>query len=859
MFSDNFTKYDFPLLGLVRLPEVTITKQEKEALGVLPDCSNYEFLCALARINFNKNINKLPKNQWNEYYERTEYELGIFEELGFTDYVLLVWKVINKLKELGGFCDYGRGSCAGSFVFALLGITGVLDVIDKGLIFERFISKVRSKKEKIGDITYLYGDLLCDADLNLGGCRQDIINWLKEEYKGKICKISALSTMTGKILIKDVYKCFNEVNEDEAKRVADLIEKHFGVVEDIEKMPEKNEDFKKWTEQFPKTFEIALQLRDLLRQKTSHASGYFISYYELDGFVPLELNKDKELSMSFEMNDASKFGTKLDLLGLTQNEILTELFKTIPEKVEDIELDNNPIVYDNLQTDFLPYGLYQISADCARKVTNKIKPKNINELSDINAIARPGALDYLDLYVDGSAKSPHEIFNSIVKDTRGLFLYQEQLMKALVAIGFSLDEAEIARKIVGKKDLKKVKEWEDKIKNKIIENKLPEEIGSIIWKVLNDSAKYSFNKSHSLSTAKLGALTVWAKYKHPLQFYTACLNSAKNQPSPTEEISLIEKELHNFDIKLLPPDIIKSTERFEIEDGNIRYSIQSIKGVAEKTLSKIQSFKSDYSSKFDIFNAANKSKLGIGVLSALIQSGCLSKFSNDISRSKLVLEAQLYNILTDKEKKRVMEIGEKFQYNLLEIMKFLSKTQPESDKPFIKESRMDTIRGKYVGYSDIYKQNSKNEKLANYFYETTLLGFSYSNKLINILKEEYPDIIPINEAIGELDNTKLVCGGRLTEYATGTSKNKNKYIKGFINDGSGNTIKVMLFEKKFDYNDELNGYRKLEEDDIVMVRGGKKGADCIFCDSIVSQKVRIYTKLSQLTNYNKKEEQDKST
>jgi DNA polymerase III alpha subunit len=848
MFTEQFQKYDFPLLGLVRLPQVKITDAEKNSIGINLNCSNYEFLRELTKQNFQKNEHKLSNP--DAYQKRAQYELEIFEELGFTDYVLLVWKVINKLKELGGYRDAGRGSCVGSFVFALIGITGVLDVIDKGLIFERFISRVRSKKEIIDGTTYLHGDLLCDADLNLGGCRQDIIDWLKQEYQGKICKIAAFSTLTSKILIKDIYKTYDEVNEDEAKRVADMIEKQFGIVNDIEETIKENKEFKKWSEAHPKTFEICLQLRDLLRQKTSHASGYFISYYDLDGFVPVELNKDKELSLAYEMNDASQLGTKLDLLGLTQCEILTEFFKTIPEKPDDIELDTNPIVYEALQKDFLPYGLYQISADCAKRVTNKVRPKNISELSDINAIARPGALDYLDSYVDGTVKSPHKIFDDIVKETRGLFLYQEQLMKAIVAIGFTLDDAEIVRKIVGKKQKKEFPKWEQKIKDKIKENNLPSEVYEIVWKVLNDSSGYSFNKSHSLGVSYLGALTVWAKYKYPLQFYTACLNSAKNQPAPTDEIAAIENELKYFNIKLLPPDIIKSKNEFTIEDGNIRFSLQSIKGIANKTLEKIQNFKHEYSSKFDIFNAANEAKLGIGVLSALIQSGCLSSYCKDITRSQLVKEAQLYNLLTDKEKKRVIEIGEQFNYDLVGIIKYLSSPQNGSEKSFIKNSRMETIRKKFKGYYEIYKQNSKNEKLAQNFYEFSLLGFTFSDTLYSILKEEYKDVMPINQVIGELDNTKVQVCGRISDIRSGTSKNKNKYIKAKLEDGSGNSINIMIMERNFSLNEELNDGKKLEDGDIIMAEGTKK-PDIIFCDKIVSQKIKIYQKLSELKNSEK--------
>lgn len=844
MFTEEFQKYDYPLLGLVRLPKVEIGNKEKKEIG-LKNCSNYEFLSILAKKAFQEKKDNLPKNKINEYYKRLEYELEIFEELGFTDYVLLVWKVVNKLKELGGFVDYGRGSCAASFVFAVLGITGILDVIDKGLIFERFISRVRSKKQVIKGETYLQGDLLCDVDQNCGGLRENIVEWLNEVYKGKVCKIAALSTMTGKILIKDVYKTINEVDEEEAKRIADLVEKHFGVVEDIEKMPEKNEEFKQWAKKYPETFQICLQLRDLIRQKTSHASGYFISYYNLDGFVPLELNKEKELTLAYEMNDAAKLGIKLDLLGLAQNVILTEFFKDIKEKPEDIELDTNPIVYDNLQNEsILPYGLYQISADTGLRVTKKIKPKNIFELSDINAIARPGALDYLDSYVENNAECPHPIFKEIVKPTRNLFLYQEQLMQALVAVGFTLDEAEICRKIVGKKLIKEVKEWEEKIYDRVKKNKLPEEIGKILWKILNDSAKYSFGLGHSMATSKLSALTVWCKYKHPLQFYKACLNATKSLPNPIEEIAAIQSELKNFNIKLLAPHVLKSKSTFEIEGENIRFSLNSIKGISDKTLEKLRGFCHEYSNKFEIFQAAKECGISINVTSNLIWAGCLDDYLTD-SRSWTVKESNLYSLLTDREKERVLQLGPEFKYNLIEIILYLAKPQNGSDKPFIKPSRYQTLKKDNEHYKLIYEQNSKNEELCRYVMEKSLLGFSYSHNLIDILRKKMNAIQPIDECLTEIEGENVIVGGEIIELRNLKSRNGNKYIKAKIGDGSG-YINSLLFQHKFEENNELNDNKQLEVGDIIICEGIKKENDTIFANKIRNQNVQIWTRKSDI-------------
>lgn len=866
-FGQQFEKYDFPLLGLVRLPQVSISDEEKRQLGLNPNCSNFEFLKALTLKEFTNKKNKLAPDMVAKYFERAEYELNTFEELGFTDYVLLVWKVMNKLGELKGFRDYGRGSCAGSFVFGLLDITGVLDVIEKGLFFERFVSKTRSKKQVIDGITYLQGDLIADADLNLGGFRQDIVNWLNQIYKGKICKISAFSTLTGKILVKDIYKVMDDADENEAKRISDLVERNSGIVEDISHMPDKNPEFKQWSEENAETFHIALKLRNLIRQKTSHASGYFVSYYELDGFVPLELNKDKELTLAFEMSDASKFGTKLDLLGLTQNEILTDFFKQIPEIPSDIELDVNSIVYKNLQSDFLPYGLYQIGADCTYWATRKIQPKNILELSDINAIARPGALDYLDLYVDKSAKCPHPIFEQIVKNTRNLFLYQEQLMQALVAIGFSLDDAEICRKIVGKKLVKEVRQWKEKIRNKIEENKLPKELGDIVWKVLEDSSKYSFNRSHSLSTSKLSALTVWAKYKYPLQFYTACLNATKNLANPIDEITAIQKELSHFKINLLPPHILKSTENFKIEDGNIRFALNSIKGISDKTLVKLRNFCHPYSNKFEIMEAMQECGLGIGITSSIIACGAMDDFLTDKSRAATIMELSLYNLLTPNEKMFILRkndnneciLGKQFNYDLIDIINYLKVIQPGDLKPKIKESRLKTLRKKFFPYRELYKHNVKNEDLCNYIMERNYLGFSYSQSIVDILKKAYTDIIPISTIQTLNQDDKVIIGGELSGYRITKSRQGNVMARCNISDGSG-TAKIFMMEEswektahgdklvnRFLANEELNKGVKLEDGMIVMIEGKIGRDNSIFANKIVNQGIEIGLKISDIT------------
>jgi DNA polymerase III alpha subunit len=853
-FNSKFNNYEISNFGLVRLPQVHIDNKYKIELGLTEKSSNFELLKALSYKGYEGKKARFNKEKFDKYKKQLDFELDLVEELSFTDYFLLVWMIINKVKEMDAFCDFGRGSCAASLIFYLLGVTGV-DPIDKELIFSRFISKVRAKKQIINGNIYLQGDLAPDVDLNLGGIREEIIKWLKELYPGRISKIINLNTFTGKILIKDTYKTLENASEDEAKEISDLIEKHAGFVEDIEKMPEKNEYFQKWVNDHKETFETALKLRNVIHQRSSHASGYFISFDELYGNVPIELNKEKDIAVGFDMEQAANFAIKLDLLGLVSNEIINEIVKNIPEKIEDINLDNNPIIYDQFQNGkLLPYGLYQISADCAYRVLNGVKPKNIYELSDVNAIARPGALDYLDGYIENLSDCPHPLFEKVLKPTRNYCLYQEQMMQMGIAIGFTPEESELLRRVVGKKKVDEVKLWKERIYTKIKENKLPENIGDIFWKILEDSSKYSFNLSHSLATSYLTALTVYLKYKYPLQFYTACLKSAGKLPNTLEAIREIANELKYFGIKLLPPNLLKSEIDFTIEENNIRFGLMYIKGVSDKTIEKINKFKTKHSNKFDIFNAAKESKVSIGVLSAMIQAGALDDLPDN--RTRIVAEAQLWNLLKEKEKIAAMDLGKKYNYDLFEVMKELKMAKNDDNKAIIKESRYETIKRNFDPYYKIYLQNKKNNKYANYFYENSLLGYSYSTNLKDAFIEYLPDLIDIKEVVDSPHRKNVLFVATILRVVNGTAKNANKtrYLKMQLSDETANITGLMFGKDRIDES-KLREKKLPEEGDVIICRGLKNN-DVVYVNEFGIQNNKIFMRLVDVEKLNPKKENE---
>ena len=847
-FDSQFSNMKLPLYG-VRLPEFNIESRLKKQYGLKEESSNYDFLMQVCRANFKK-LN-IPKEDFPKYSERVKYELETIKELGFLDYILLVWTVINYCNENSIPLGLGRGSAAGSLILYLLGVTKV-DPIKYELFFERFISKIRAKKQVVDGITYLDGSLMCDVDIDI--CyynRPKVIKFLEQLFAGRTSKILTLTTLSGKLLIKECGKIIDEKPETEMNEISSLIPKAFGQVMDLKEAYGEVELLKKWCDENPRSYKTALKLRNLIKNKSVHASGMMLSYHPIEQSCPTELTSDKEQVSSYDMNWASISNVKLDLLGLRSVSIVDRVCKLVGIKVDELNF-NDPFIYQQLQDFKTPHGCFQIEAETNFKVCKKVKPRNLEELSGVLALARPGALEFVDQYANFTTNNQyegiHEFFDSVLSGSGGVALYQEQLMKMSNKIGFTLDEAEVLRRIVGKKKVEEVKKWQEKISEKIKENNLAPEIGDILWRILENSANYSFNKSHSMSYAALAACTVYLKFKYPQHFFLALLEMTKHEPAPLEEISKIQKELRHFGVTLLGPHILKSDTDFSIQGNDIRFGLSSIKGISEKTMEKLKNFKSDQSNKFEVFQAAKEVGISIGVLSALIQAGALDGFST--SRSRVVLEAQLWNVLTDKEKVLSMEHGPDQGYDLLKTIKKLSETKNENSKLLIKETRLETIKKKYDLYLKIYQQNNKSESFANWYYENKLLGYSYNNTLIDIFRPKMPSLVSTAQ-IAELGNNSIIyLVGKVDDCSEWTSKNekKTKVFKMIVSDEFG-SIPVLTFNDKIEFNKSANSDRLPEKEDIVIVKATKK-QDCLFGDTIGIQTLKIYTKLSELKEKN---------
>jgi len=863
-FSSGFERLNLPLHG-VRLPRFKIEERHVKALAVDKNISTYNFLREICLRRFAE-LGLDKGSEKDTYIKRIKYELDILKDLDFVDYILLVWKVVTYCQENDIPLGLGRGSAAGSMVLFLLQITQI-NPVKYNLLFERFVSKARAKKKVVDGVTYLDGSLMCDVDIDVCYYRRaEVLRYLEKEFKGSTSKILTLNTLSGKLVMKECGKVVGGKEESEMNTVSALIPKVFGQVMDVKEAYDEVPQFADWCDKNPKVYNIALKLRNLVKNKGVHPSGILLSYDKMIESCPCELDSSKEPVSSFDMNWVSMFNVKLDVLGLRTVSVVHECCKILKQtqnidiKPEDVDLSDN-FIYDNLQDLKNRHGLFQIEADANYEVCRKVKPKNLEELSAVLALGRPGAMQFIDQYANYTNNKIYEpihtLFDDILKSTGGVALYQEQLMQMAHKIGFTLDEAEILRRIVGKKKVKEVRKWKKKIREKVKENRLNNEwtgskgdvdAGEVLWKILEDSANYSFNKSHSVSYASLAAITTYLKFKYPKEFFLALLKMTRFEPDPIAEIAKVSRELPKFGIKLLSPNLLKSEMDFSIEGDNIRFGLTSIKGISDKSIRKLENFKNKYSNKFEVFQGAGEAGIGVGILSALIQAGSLEDEFNH-SRSYIVAEAQLWNLLTPREKTKAFDLAEEKKCDLMEVVKYLNQElKDEKGKPFIKDSRIKTIRRNFEPYKQIYDKNRTNEDFANWYYENSLLGYTHGKKLRQV-SAEYSHLESVEIALNKTEGSRVNFIGTVEEAYSAKSRKGTPYLRLTIQDETG-VCTVMIFTQK--NRDNIANCRRDNggvlpvKKGIVIVKGIKKDGDTVFADIVRTQDQKIFMKLSEI-------------
>lgn len=358
------------------------------------------------------------------------------------------------------------------------------------------------------------------------------------------------------------------------------------------------------------------------------------------------------------------------------------------------------------------------------------------------------------------------------------------------------------------------------------------------------------SNSHSISYAVLAAWTAYLKFKYPQEFFLALLKLSKYEPDSHAEINKISKELVHFNIQLLPPDLVKSDLDFKLEGNDIRFGLNAIKGVSEKTLEALQNFReTDTPNKFDIFIAAKQAGINIGLLSSLIQAGTLTSYHH--RRSRLVLEAQSFNLLTDKEKSYVCSVGHKYDYDVLTIISecaFKNKAIREDGKAFMTDKRKETFKRKYNEYKKIYEQNKEHEKFANWVFENKLLGYTPSIRLKTVFKEPehtFTDCLQF-DSIFKDDKVRMI--GVIDDVYKGkTRKNNSTFYRFQLKDEVGK-ISAMFLDggQKQKLTEYIEDGGEIPQKDDIVIFTGRKGDDILWIDAVGILNDKIYMKLSDV-------------
>lgn len=513
--------------------------------------------------------------------KRAEYELGIIKKTGFTDYFLIVQDFINWAKDHHIVVGPGRGSAAGSIVAYLTNITNV-DPLKYELYFERFLNPDRISPP--------------DIDTDFTDARRDeVINYVAEKYgRNRVAQIITFGTMAAKGSIRDVGRALGyEYNY--CDRVAKLIPFGSSLTETLENTPE----FKDLYESDPKAeklINLALRIEGCARHASTHACGVVIAKNPLDELVPIQhpTQDVNAIVTQYEMHGIESMGLlKMDFLGLKNLTIIEEALKRI-YAVHGINVDIDSIPMNDKKTFELLregkcIGVFQLESDGMRRYLKQLKPTQLEDIIAMVALYRPGPMQHIPDYIAGKNKTKevryiHPKLKDLLENTYGIPLYQEQIMKiATDMAGFTLSEADILRKAIGKKNEKLLMEQKEKFVSGMIKNEIPKKIGQEIWSWIEPFARYSFNKSHAACYAVIAYETAYLKANYPVEYMAALLTA---DGGDVERVAALINECSKMGIEVLPPDINESYKGFSVvpQKKQIRFGLTAIKNVGDNVV-----------------------------------------------------------------------------------------------------------------------------------------------------------------------------------------------------------------------------------------------------------------------------------
>ncbi|MCC6934465.1 MAG: DNA polymerase III subunit alpha [Candidatus Yanofskybacteria bacterium] len=567
-------------LGALQLPHFPLPEGHSDP---------FEYLTVLARKGLERRFGPSPAPQITE---RLDYELGVIKQTGFSGYFLIVQDFVNWAKDQGIFVGPGRGSAAGSLLSYLLNITNV-DPLKYNLLFERFLNPARIS--------------MPDIDLDFADARRgEVLKYVADKYgHDHVAQIITFGTMAARGSIRDAGRALGYTYEF-CDRVAKAIPG--GPVPDypgkrdgkafLEHCVEAVDEVKQMYQSDPQVkalIDAAAKLEGVARHASTHACAVVITPKPLTEYVPLQQGThENDIITQYEMHAVEDLGLlKMDFLGLANLTIIEDTLRMVRDN-HGVDINIDAIPLDDAKAFRLlqaaqTTGVFQLESSGMKRYLKELKPTDVEDIIAMVALYRPGPMDLIPDYIERKhgrqrVEYLHPALEPIMKTTYGVMVYQEQLMAAVRALaGFSLAEADVMRKAVGKKIKSLLDEQEGKFKDGCTKIGTPSSVANKFWELVEPFNRYAFNRSHAACYAMVAYQTAYLKANYPSEFMAAFMNS---ETGDIERIAFLVDEARQMGISVLPPDINESFERFTVVAARadllgpaLRFGLTAVKNV----------------------------------------------------------------------------------------------------------------------------------------------------------------------------------------------------------------------------------------------------------------------------------------
>lgn len=599
-----------------------------------------EYFELLAKEGLDKRFKTINKN----IEDRFNYEVDIIKTMGYSGYFLITQDFINAAKSKGIPVGPGRGSAAGSLVAYALGITNV-DPLQYNLLFERFLNPSRKSMPDI-DIDF--------ADDQRG----EVIEYVKEKYGEKsVCQIVTFNRLSSKAVLRDVARVLNipiPVVNSITKWIPSKFGRVFSINQALDEVPEL-----KWVkdskdESIINLLKYAKILEGMNRNSSKHAAGVVITPGEVSDLVPMaSAGANGDLVTQYNMKELDSAGIlKMDFLGLRTLTIIRDAIDLI-EKTRGfiVEIDDIP-VDDKITFEMLSKGqttgVFQFESAPMKEHLKNLKPTSIKDLSAMNALYRPGPMEFIDDFIDRKhGRKPieylHPLLEEILSETYGIIVYQEQVIQIANKIaGMSLAEADILRRAMGKKDLDEMARQKTKFVAGAVENGIPKKIAEEIFVVIDKFANYGFNKSHAVAYSFVAYQTAYLKANYPAEFLAANLSNEFGNP---DKVTILLDDCRKLKIHVMVPNVNKPSVKFTVENNEIVFGMSAIKNVGVNAVKEIESAHKklgrNFKSIYDFTTNTDTHLVNKRALEGLVLAGAFDSISIDRAKNFAAIEHAL--------------------------------------------------------------------------------------------------------------------------------------------------------------------------------------------------------------------------